>query len=123
MQRFAPNDIVRLYGFPGTFVCVPHHSAIYGEDGCYVYRPYPDGGQGIGFPASQRSIVEVNGVPCPLLSAPLAPPAKDYPHVPQFDYDDGPQELGQEALRYWLESHPQTDPADIDLAQLERECS
>jgi hypothetical protein len=55
------------------------------------------------FPASDVSVVERNGEPLPLLSAPIAPPAPDYPHEPQFDYSDGPQSLGIDALRIWRE--------------------
>jgi hypothetical protein len=62
----------------------------------------PEGQPGYtGFGVPDGSIVEVDGQPCPLLSAPLAPPAADYPHTPQFDYDDGPQSLQEDALARW----------------------
>lgn len=94
------GDVVRLYGYPGTFVVGQDAPwRVYGEEGCFVSRADGLGG----FATSVRNIVEVNGVPVPLLTAPIAPPAEDYPHEPQFDYDDGPASLGEEALRIWRE--------------------
>ena len=56
-----------------------------------------------GFSVVEASIVEINGDPVPVLSAPLCPPADDYPYAPTFDYNDGPQALAEDALRKWWE--------------------
>lgn len=93
------GDLIRLYGYPGRFVAEPCTSYVYGDRGLWV-RPEGEP-ESSGFPAHATSVVELNGVPLPLLSAPLVPPADDYPHVPRFDYTDGPQELAQDALAKW----------------------
>lgn len=95
------GDTVRLYAYPGTFV-VDDLKKPAGSTSTHDFFAIPSGKTLMqGFGASYRSVVELNGKPMPLMSAPLAPPASDYPHEPTFDYDDGPQELGEDALEIW----------------------
>lgn len=97
MRRVKSGDVVRLYGFPGTFL-VQEYDGKHGD-----FFALPLGRIHGGWPALESSIVEINGEPVPLQSAPLVPPSKDYPWEPLFDYTDGPQTLGQSALRQWLQ--------------------
>jgi hypothetical protein len=97
--RIAYGDKVRLYGFPGLFE-VSHTSSK-----LHDFYATPIDGAGLprnsGWPASDASVVEINGQPVPLLSAPLVPPSDDYPHTPTFDYSDGPQSLAESAIALW----------------------
>jgi hypothetical protein len=92
-------DIVRLYGFRGLFEVSATH------DKNYDFYATPIDCDGLprasGWAATDSSVVEINGAPVPLLSAPITPPADDYPHDPQFDYSDGPQSLAVSALAMW----------------------
>lgn len=99
-KRVQPGDTVRLYGYPGTFLVEAFHFSTYRENGFMaVHSDSPE----LRFPASEFSVVERNGAPLPLLSAPLVPPADDYPHEPTFDYNDGPPRLARHALKIWRE--------------------
>lgn len=103
-RGLQPGDTVRLYAFPGVFVIGEPFIASAGYNGIYVRRP--TGRHCDGFPISPRSVVEINGRPVPLMSCPIDKPAADYPHTPQFDYDDGPQERAAEVLEAWRQAHP-----------------
>lgn len=86
------GDVVRLYGYPGTFVVATSTS-----------KPYDfivEKGR-LAFGALAASVVEINGQPVPMLSCPIAPPASDYPHEPRFDYTDGPAFLAEDAISRW----------------------
>ena len=91
------GDTVRLYGYPGLFVVEPYNGLVVHHD--YLARSLAD--PRVAFGVSDASLVEVNGRPVPLLSAPIAPPADDYPHPPLFSYSDGPQSLGMSARSIW----------------------
>ena len=95
-DRVKFGDRVRLYGFPGTFEVWVTTSDLYD----FHAKPIEQS-RNTGFPALAKSVVEINGKPCPCLSAPIAPPASDYPHLPQFDYDDAPQSLALSAVNAW----------------------
>lgn len=110
MNRVKIGDSVRTYGFCGVYTVQPVQPDSFGVRPESVFIQRNDNPYG-GFPVPESSIVEVNGVAVPLLSAPIVPPATDYPHVPQFEYTDGPQSLGQDALRIWKER--------FDMAALE----
>ena len=103
-DRVLCHDVVRLYGFPGTFEVLPTTSD------CYDFHARPIDSRNSGFPAVAASVVERNGRPCPCLSAPISPPASDYPHVPTFEYTDGPQSLAVDAVDRWLKSDPRDTP-------------
>lgn len=90
------GDTVRLYGYPGTFTAGP------------IVRPpfifkvsAPRRGFTLEFNTPLSTVVEINGIPCPLQSCPLDMPAEDYPHAPTFDYDDGPKNYAKEILARW----------------------
>lgn len=93
-MRCNIGDTVRTYGIEGTFTV----DRLEARNGWIMLRLKRGRCE---FPVPVRSIVEVNGKPVPLRSAPIAPPASDYPHEPTFDYDDGPQELQEEAVALW----------------------
>lgn len=102
LVRCKLGDRIRLYGYPGTFTV---HQYTGTRAGMFV--AVCDQDDRVRWPANEATVVEVNGEPLPSLSAPIAPPAADYPHLPRFAYDDGPQELGREVLRRWLEEKAQ----------------
>ena len=93
-MRVKTSDVVRLYGYPGTFhvIC----AIIEGK-----FWALPFNLEHGGWLATDSSVVEINGQPVPLLSCPIMPPAGDYPHEPQFEYSDGPPENAAEALKLW----------------------
>jgi hypothetical protein len=94
--RGKPGSIVRVYGFPGLFR-LAHTSRT-----PWDWLAWPIGAEPFnGFGVSDKSLVEVDGNPCPLQSCPLAPPAPDYPHAPTYDYDDGPADCATWALKQW----------------------
>lgn len=102
MGRVKLGDVVRLYGFPGTFrvTTEPRESPrlntrTFVAESLLGQEPRP------WWSAVESSVVECNGQPLPLLSAPIAHPAADYPHEPQFQYDDGPESLGVECVAWW----------------------
>ena len=85
MTRVIIGDHIRLYGFPGRYLVTSVHGT---QRGDFMVKPMDsDGG---GFSSPDSSVVEINGLPTPCLSAPISPPASDYPHKPQFLYSDGP---------------------------------
>ena len=98
MARANEGDTIRLYGYSGTFVVVGVYSKPLGEF-VGVTRSR-NGGREL-FQQHESSIVEVNGEPKPLQSCPIAPPALDYPHVPQFEYNDGPAHIAEELVKEW----------------------
>jgi hypothetical protein len=51
--------------------------------------------------APDSSVVEINGEAVPMLSCPIAYPAGDYPHKPEFDYSVGPQSNGRRVVERW----------------------
>jgi len=85
------GDVVRWYGCCGVFDV----SKIEGGK-VFVAR---DGKEL--FWIVDSSIVEVNGIPFPLNSCPIVPPAEDYPHEPKFEYNDGPAGNGEWAYKQW----------------------
>ena len=91
--RVKAGDRIRLYGFKGIFVVSVTTNDLY--DFHATHESGPD------WPALDDSVVEINGVPVPMLSCPIAPPASDYPHIPLFDYSDGPQAFGKAAVETW----------------------
>ena len=95
--RVLIGDQIRLYGFPGLFVVTQVH----GTRAPYDFAVKPIGRDNGGWAACDASVVEINGMATACLSAPLTPPAADYPHRPMFLYDDGPQELGKDAIAKW----------------------
>jgi hypothetical protein len=106
--RAKSGDIIRLYGYPGTFLAASTTSASYD----LWAMPIRDGlARPGGFPALDASLVEINGQPVPCLSCPIAPPAEDYPHMPLFEYDDGPEENSREAINAWIAARKQADLA------------
>mgnify|MGYP001565602334 FL=1 len=83
-KRAMVGDVVRLYGYPGTYMLQEYRGNL-----AYDYFAAPGGVTERGWPCLDSSLVEINGVATPLLSAPLVPPALDYPHTPLYDYKDG----------------------------------
>jgi hypothetical protein len=88
--------IVRLYGFPGTFRIIRPYTT--GYDWLVSRDGAPEHSS---FPTCDASIVEIDGAPVPLRSAPLSPPAPDYPHTPTFNFNDGPQSLATHTISLW----------------------
>lgn len=105
----AVGDVVRLYGYPGQFTVMPFtpkyesrdEQVGVGRDGEFL------------FPALTSSIVEINGAPVPMRSCPISHPASDYPHVPEFDYDDGPAGNAVDAVRAWRRVNPFDRPGSV----------
>lgn len=95
-MRIAKGDIVRLYGYRGLFRVASEPRL----DGV-VFNAESVNDSRIWFSAQSASVVERNGEPLPLLSCPIDYPASDYPHLPMFDYSDGPQRNGQDAIDHW----------------------
>ena len=95
--------VIRLYGYPGQFMASrpdwPHHRGPY-RVGEFYATPLGKS-EFCGFTMFCYSVVEIDGIPQPLRSCPIAMPAADYPHTPMFDYDDGPQENAREILAKW----------------------
>jgi len=105
---------VRLYGYPGLFKLesLPDTEAARLQRGIYDFYAVSNGKSHFsGFGVLDSSIVEINGDPVPLLSCPMAPPAWDYPHYPEFDYQDGPQARGAEAAQAWQAREEKPIPA------------
>ena len=78
-KRGKVGDTVRLYGLSGTFT-IGNRSLL--SDICkqagYDHAVLRDGKYL--FPTVDVNIIEVNGMPVPLLSKPIAPIQHDYPH-------------------------------------------
>jgi hypothetical protein len=102
MPRVEIGDMVRLYGFPGLFLV---SSGVRQGAVCGVFNAESVKDSRLWFSANESSVVERNGRPVPCLSAPVAFPAVDYPHEPQFDYTDGPASLGESAVEWWKANH------------------
>lgn len=98
LTRVQIGDVVRLYGYRGHFEVMPtttgRPDAFYASS---LSKP------NCGWSALECSVVEINGQPVPLLSCPIAMPADDYPHEPQFAYIDGPEDNGHHILAKWKE--------------------
>lgn len=104
--RARVGDVVRLYGFPGTFELLGVGGRVR-ETTERLYDFYAEStakidGATVGWPIRDESIVEINGMRVPLMSCPIAEPADDYPHEPAFDYHDGPEENGKQAHAAWM---------------------
>lgn len=105
-EQIKPGDIVRLYGFPGTFTARELRRdmpALWLELYDFHAERFNEQGYKCGWPTSVKSIVEINGEPCPLLACPITLPAEDYPHKPTFCYDDGPAENAERICRLWTQ--------------------
>lgn len=90
------GDTIRLYGYPGVFQAGAVGIGAMGIEFVPVYR------QGVCLWKSPvSSVVEVNGVACPMRSCPICDIADDYPHEPTFDYTDGPQENAVLYINLW----------------------
>ena len=93
--RVKFGDRIRLYGYPCEFEVWATTSDV------YDFHAKPMESRNSGFPALAASVVAINGRPVPCLSAPIAPPASDYPCPPQFEYTDAPQEFAFAAVDHW----------------------
>lgn len=109
---------VRLYGYPGIFT----------YDGPYTKASkYPQGmfSRGkISFPLPYCSVVEYEGKPLAMIGTPMAPPALDYPHEPQFVFseEDGVSyEVWKaritECVNYWRKNR-QLPQIDINVVKM-----